>query len=336
FDTAGAILGRQEERGPATSWRVQDRAELWLAQDRHGEAIAALEAGLEAFAGDVMLRATLGFVRQQAGQGEAALADLALALREAQSVPLAQRHAGLLLELERPGPARAALDAIETPLLEEAVRSSLAAQRSEAAYLLGDRAGALAEARRVGTPFFDRLADRLESPAGERRVQLPVPFVRQHHRTCAPATLAAIAQHWGQPAAHLEIADAICYDGTPDHAKRRWADEHGWRAREFTVTWAAARELLERGVPFALTTVEAHAAHLQAVVGFDEARGTLLIRDPTIPVLLEADAGALFEHYRSVGPRGMAMVPAAEAARLDELTLPDAELHDLVYELQQA
>jgi hypothetical protein len=59
--------------------------------------------------------------------------------------------------------------------------------------------------------------------------------------TCAPATLSAISRYWKQPADHLEVAEEICYDGTPDYSERHWATSNGWDVREFTVTWDAAR-----------------------------------------------------------------------------------------------
>ena len=53
------------------------------------------------------------------------------------------------------------------------------------------------------------------TPQTRAGVILPVGFVRQNHKTCGPATLAAIGQFWHKPAEHLEIAAEICYDGTP-------------------------------------------------------------------------------------------------------------------------
>ena len=49
--------------------------------------------------------------------------------------------------------------------------------------------------------------------------------------------LASLSRFWKMPADHLEVAAAICYDGTPDHRERAWAEEHGWYCREFAITW---------------------------------------------------------------------------------------------------
>ena len=79
------------------------------------------------------------------------------------------------------------------------------------------------------------------------RVELNVGFVRQHYATCAPATLAAICRYWGHPFDHLEVAESICYDGTPDHNERHWVEEHGFLAREFRVTWESSQALIDAG-----------------------------------------------------------------------------------------
>ena len=51
-----------------------------------------------------------------------------------------------------------------------------------------------------------QVAERMQAaPAEAARVRLPVGFVRQHHITCAPATLAMLGTYWGQPADHEQI-----------------------------------------------------------------------------------------------------------------------------------
>ena len=134
------------------------------------------------------------------------------------------------------------------------------------------------------------------------------------------------------------VAEAICYDGTPNHRERSWAEQNGFRALEFTVTWSAAVAVLDRGIPFTLTTVETQSAHLQAVIGYDAKRGTLIVRDPTMPAdPREALARALPQRgYRSVGPRGLALVPEALAHKFDGLALPEASLYDEHHRLQTA
>jgi tetratricopeptide (TPR) repeat protein len=156
-----------------------------------------------------------------------------------------------------------------------------------------------------------------------------VGFVRQNHLTCSPATLTTLSRFWKKPAEHLEVAEAICYDGTPCHSERNWAEQHGWLAREFKVTLAASQALLDRGVPFVISTVQPGNAHAQAVIGYDGFRESLLIRDPYLRNRWELVADKGLAAQAASGPRGLALVPADQAGLLQGLDLPEAELYDL-------
>jgi hypothetical protein len=72
-----------------------------------------------------------------------------------------------------------------------------------------------------------------------------VGFVQQRHRTCGPATLTAISRFWSREVEQIEIAEEICYDGTPAHSERAWTERNGWTTREFTVTRDSAMTLLD-------------------------------------------------------------------------------------------
>src|SRR5207249_3776231 len=114
----------------------------------------------------------------------------------------------------------------------------------------------------------------------------------------------------------------------PWHSERSWAETHGWLVREFTVTREGAVSLLDRGIPFTFTTTETNSAHLQAVIGYDELRQTLWIRDPFHYSTHEVIATPFLERYRASGPRGMALVPAERRELFAGLALPDAVVYD--------
>jgi tetratricopeptide (TPR) repeat protein len=154
--------------------------------------------------------------------------------------------------------------------------------------------------------------------------------------TCTPATLSALSQYWGREAEHLEIAEQICYNGTPTSSERAWAERNGFVAREFTVKWEVATRLIDAGLPFALTTRFTNWGHTQAVVGYDDVRRTLLIRDPTQRVHAEFSADELFEASRASGPRGMVLFPGEHIDRLEGIALPDVQQWDSHYAVQTA
>lgn len=90
---------------------------------------------------------------------------------------------------------------------------------------------------------------------------------------------APVTPYWGVSAEHDAVAADICYKGTPPLHERAWAERINFTVRAFSTTWTSARALLDRGIPFTLTTVGPDWSHLQAVVGYDPATQALSIRD---------------------------------------------------------
>lgn len=225
------------------------------------------------------------------------------------------------------------------PLADRGWRAVLAARRADTLLSLGRLPEAREMASQVpGTGFYARLEARLRDPGvlavGSRtRAILPLAMVQQLWMTCAPATLTALAGYWGRAADHVEVAQAICYDGTPQASERNWAASQGFHVREFWLDWETAGRLIDAGVPFALATQHVGGGHLQAVVGIDRIRGTLLVRDPSQPTHAEFDADALFATHKAVGPRALLMLPQAEHHRLQGIDLPQAEACDHAHEV---
>ena len=231
------------------------------------------------------------------------------------------------------------LDRLEalSPVPDRARREWVAARRADVLHMLGDFPAAAEQAELADDAYYWSFAKRLRAAsAPHRRVRLPFQFIPQGYHTCGPATLAAIAQHWGAPVTQESIVEAICYDGTYDYSERQWCESNGFVAREFTVTWDAARLLLDAQVPFALATVEVGSAHLQAVIGYDELRETLFLQDPGAPQYREVQAREFLRDYHLTGPRGMAFVLGERRAWLETLSLPDARSFDLNYAFQSA
>ena len=338
FDAAEAALGRAETLSPRDPWLAVQWSHLLALEDKHQESLAAARAALQWKPWYPPAVRSVAHALAGLDRAEEAIAFLLEADRRIENGPAVAQLAELQLEREKHDDARRSLDRYEqlSPLLEEDLRHWLNGRRSDAAYYAGEFKRAAEFARKAGSPFLEKIAERLESGAPGQRTQLPVAFVQQHHATCVPATLTALGRFWGRPVDHVALADEICYDGTPDHASGKWARESGWLARDFTVTWEAAVALLERGVPFALSTVNPVSAHMQAVVGCDTRRGTLLVRDPSFRVFFEYEGRLWLERYQPSGPRGMVLIPPERAALLEGLALPDSALHERYQLMQEA
>ena len=338
FAEADRWLARSAELGGDRAWTLVVRSQVLESQDRYAESLAAARECVERTPWYRPGVQRLAVALLHSGLAEEALALLREADRRIESTGVAEQLADLEIELGLDDAALATLDRVQvlSPLIDRDAKRWLAARRSDVAWALGRRADAIALAREADSFFHRKLVARLEGSSEAGRVHLAVPFVRQHHRTCAPATLASLTAYLGRPVDHLSLADQISYDGTPGRKEREWATANGWTTREFRVTWEAAMALLERGVPFSLVTVAATSAHEQAVVGYDAPRGTFLVRDPSSPLLVEYLAEPLLEGQRSHGPRGFVVLPEEQRVRLDGLELPDAELYDMKHALEQA
>ncbi len=339
FDNAEKWLAQAEALLSTDPWVHVERAALCAREDREDEAMQAARRALDVRPWSRPAVQWLAHFLVQKECDDEALHLLQEASRRLESYAVLSQLVELQLELGHYALARDNLEecARLTPLGDAHTRDWLASRRSEAAYHCADLEGSRAWAQQVThSRFYEVQAQRLEHPPADcKRVCLPVGFVRQHHVTCAPATLAALCRYWSMPGDHLEVAAAITYAGTPNHSERQWAIDHGWYTKEFTVTWDSARRVLDQGVPFTLSTLEVSSAHLQAIIGYDELRGTLILRDPGDRHQSELIAEGL-DRYRSSGPRGMAMVPMADKARLATLELPDAEPFDHLFQLERA
>ena len=339
FETSDNYLKQAEIATPDQPWLKVERA-YWLeAQDQYE---AALGVARESLALAPWYRPgvqSVAHLLQLLNRDEEALDFLRQAVSHIESSAVLAQTAAIELELRLFTDASRTLDRCDAaaPLKDKAFSMWLNASRCDAAYQTGDLKAAAGFARLVDTHFYQQFSERLARSAGEiRRVRLPVGFVRQHHKTCAPATLTAISNFWKKPAEHLSLAEKICYDGTPAYSERSWAAQNGWSVREFKVTKESAVALLDQNIPFTLTTVDPGNAHLQAVMGYDSLRECLLVRDPYFRFSGEFIMETALVHYRSTGPRGMALVPEAEAGLLGKIDLPEAELYDELYSLQGA
>ena len=339
FERAQELSEMARRTAPNNLWIHDEWAQICELRDDHQEAMAVVRDILQR---DKQFRTSIQSLANlyiAAGQDEEALALLQSSANSMESASVWGQLFELQFEHGLYTQASASLDAWQhcTPLSEKHGDTWLQARRTDLALRLGDYAAAKAHAKLVKGEFFERLVRRLEhNVAIGKRVFLPVGFVRQHYMTCAPATLAALSQYWQRPAEHLEIAEEICYDGTSHYNERKWAQQEGFFTQEFTANWDVTRALLDAGVPFTLSTVYTSAGHLQAVIGYDELRGSLLIRDPNAHTHSEYDAENLFASHQSSGPRGMLLLPPEEKVRLTGIVLPDCVLWDAIFAISHA
>lgn len=333
FAAAEDWLRRAEAVLPGSPWLCMERSEMLERQDRFADALAAVRAAyLVRPWYRPAVQQTVHLLQVLNREGEA-LEFMREALCHIESCAVAAQLAGLLNELQRWDELEPALATYERlAILREPDDSWLALNRADAVYHSGRFADAARFLRTIkDSDYHTGFAARLEAADAatvHQRVELPVPFVRQHWMTCAPATLAALTTYWGRPVDHLELAEEICYSGTPGWRERDWLDRNGWVTREFRLTWDVACALLDRGVPFAVATVHTTSGHRQAVIGYDRLRQTFILREPNLYYAAEAIADTFLKSQAANGPECLLLLPTEKVGLLSGIELPDTGLYD--------
>lgn len=336
FENADMWIRKAAETDPQSVWVQTVKSHLLEAEDRYDEALEQALSALEMkpmFRPAVQAQAHLLWVL---GRDTEALDVLKAATERIESSALAQQLLAQQIDVHDYDGAEQSLERLLTlaPLLDKNAEKQVASCRAEIDYFRNDFDATVEWSKKADSKFCDVVAERLSDPEvrkAERKV-LDMPFVRQHHLTCVPATLTSIAHFWDRQVDHLELAEEICYAGTSALNERRWSTSNGWAVREFTVTEDSVKSLIDAGIPCTLTTIAPGNGHMQAINGYDARRGTFVILDPYVRKS-EALAEKLLENQAAFGPRGMAMVPEEQAARLAAIDLPDADLWDRLHEL---
>lgn len=339
FKSADALHQKAVETAPAEPWIWNSRAHLLELQDRYDESLEISRKAFEMDGGQRNSVYQTAHILTLLERYDEALAILTDAAQRLENAWIVRQLADLQTELEMHGEALKSLERMVelTPFREKKLDEWIYGSLSDAAYLTGDVQKAIEYAEKSATQYHLKIKERFENLKGdEKRVRLKLGFVRQHHFTCAPATLSNISRFWQKKAEHLELAEEMCYDGTPAYKERLWAEQNGWETREFTINWEDTAELINRGVPFTLATINPGNGHLQAVVGYDERRRTFLIRDPFYQRFDEYAADELLEEQKSSGPRGLALVPREKAELLQNLELKESAIYDYHFAVDAA
>lgn len=339
FQKAEYWQAKAFELAPQNPWMYVSQASILEYQDRNDEATEAAENAVRVKPTYRPAIQTLANRYIESNRDVDAVKLLVHASNAIESGVVRCQLASFYRELELYDLAMQLYDGIEVffPLISEDVKYEqwLVSVMADLNYLTGNKQKAAALANKSDDEFYTEFAGRLEDSSFQgRRVQLLVRYFKQHHVTCAPATLTAIADYWKKDPEHLDIVEKICYDGTPSYSERRWAAQNGFKTVEFTVTWETATALIDQGIPFTLTTIEPGNGHLQPIIGYDSFRKTLITRDPGNRHASEFLVDKTLERYASNGPRGMALVPNEHAQKLEGVTFKDSKEYDLLFNVE--
>jgi tetratricopeptide (TPR) repeat protein len=326
---------------PEEPWAWVSKAFSLEQQDRYEDALAAAQKGLHF---GPLRRATVSataYYLTLLERNDEARELLSRSIEKVENAWLVKNLADLQFEMGMHAEAYATMQKCFDllPLIEPKVAQWFYGGLSDSAYLLGDIESAKDYAGKAENKFHTAIVENLKKePDDPKRVQLDVRFLRQHHVTCAPATISNLARFWQRQADHLELVEEMCYDGTPSYKERIWAENNGWITREFTLNWDDATALLDRGVPLTLATIFPGGGHLQAIIGYDSRRRTYLVRDPYYEKVGEFLADELLENQKASGPRVMALVPEGSEELLTGIgrELFESDIYDMAYRVESA
>ncbi|MFO0802193.1 MAG: hypothetical protein U0791_03575 [Gemmataceae bacterium] len=333
FDRAERWLNRAESVAPDRPWHAVERASVYEQADRLDDALASARRSLELqpwFRPGVQ---SVSHLLVRLGRDEEALALLTEAAAKLESGLILAQLCALQNDLGKYDDAWASLERYEelSPIMEKEARKWLAARRADTLYRLGRYTDAARLAREANDEFYTGFAERLDVFTGEAKI---TPSLVASPKSQTPYDL--LAAYWSHPLPNPPGEAASPADGLPDAAERNRAEHAGWRSIEFRLTSDAAFALIERGVPFIVSLVDAGFTQPRLAVGADRLRNTVSFAEHPERRPTEAPLEPFLKRFQGTGPRALALVPASASAKLEGLDLPDADAYDLLFELQRS
>jgi tetratricopeptide (TPR) repeat protein len=338
WERAERFFQKAENLAPLHPWTLVERAGVLEMAEKYEQGLELARRALELrpwYRPAVQAAAHLLF---RLGRSQAALELLYEAMEQLECGLLAAQAAVIHYELEQYHEGLKALDRFEalSPLMEDESRQWLMARRTDFLLRLGRyrEAGELAQV--VREEFYTTLAERLkglteETPVPPRRLLLP-----EGAKWRGLSWDRYLQQWWQQPIPSPSWEGAPPPDGLPNiEVRLRWQDAQ-WLVRDFRLTAEAAQSLIAQGCPFIVHLVEAGYSQARLVIGYDPLRNTLLWGEPDEQVIGETPLETILERQAAFGPRATVFLPRSAANRLDNLSLPDADLYDALAVIQQA
>ncbi|MGJ8640705.1 MAG: tetratricopeptide repeat protein [Opitutaceae bacterium] len=339
YEDAQVELSNAEAHGLSRKQKLLIQAEIAQANDEPIKAREFLEVAQAIDPDSPTAAIRLAEICYQERKLNDAIALYAKVDAQCEDRTISYRHIRLLIENDDYTKAEERLPRLHTlsPLAEKRVLANFAGLESEIYFYQGKHAKAVSSAKKSYQAYYKIWSENVEkaAPNAGRRI-LDVPFIKQEHLTCVPASIAAVTEYLGSPIDQTEIARELTYNGTRDSTERAWLERRGWTVREFSLTWDIARQLIDRDLPFTLTTRDLYASHMQAVMGYDAVQGIYYIREPGSPEKIEWLAKESHQRYQTNGLSCMLLIPPGEIDRACDIQLPEEQSYNEFFQFHQA
>ncbi|HEX8880455.1 MAG TPA: tetratricopeptide repeat protein, partial [Candidatus Acidoferrum sp.] len=336
FAAAHRALERASLYKPNDSWVLSCQADVLGLEDRWDDALASAERAWEANPGAPYAAHSLGQSLLNLRRVREAADRLSAAAESCQSFEVACGacwHLCALAETLEADERRRTLSraralavnlASLAPLADRETRALLARVWLDIAQQDDDHNEMERWSEEARSPFHRAVLKNLRANPDGCRIRLPFRCAIQKHDACLPTSVASALEAMG---AHIDpdvMASEITFGGTPKWAAAEWLENRGFCVRYFPATPDTARRLVTNGIAFIMTLEGDSSAHAVAVVGIDEAAGTLIVHDPQAFRVSEYLSEYIGHGEAPLGPKAMAVVTPAQLPLLERL-LPEAD-----------
>lgn len=331
FARAHACIARAKSLETGESWVFSCESDVFGLEDRWDEALKSAEISWEMNPGTPYGAHSLGnslLNLRRIAEAADRLSTAADGCESFEVALLACWHVCTLSETlegdERTRVLRKAEELAEqgsnlAPLTDRETRGWFVRSRLDIAELRDDHVAMERWANEARSPFHRKVLENLRKNLNGLRIRMPFRRAIQKYDECLPTSVASALAAMGTPMDAEAMASEITFGGTAEWAAAEWLEKRGLTVRFLAVEPDVASRLIKNGVAF-VVTLEADAnAHAVAVVGLDEAAGTLIIHDPSALRTTEYLLESIGKNEAPLGPRGMAVVPRDKAGLLDEL-----------------
>jgi tetratricopeptide (TPR) repeat protein len=213
-----------------------------------------------------------------------------------------------------------------SPLADREFKALLARTWLDISELADDHAAMEFWSREARSPFHRKVLSNLKANPTGKRIRLKYKRTIQKHVECVPTSIASALSATGANVSVDAIAREVTFGGTYEWAAADWLRENGFHVRFFSATAAVAARLIEEGIGFVVSWDDDQSGHTVAIVGIDQAAGTVIVHDPGSFRSTEYLFTSLTEKYSPLGVPAMVAVPSELAGLLDEILPPEAEV----------
>lgn len=335
FSRAHECLSLARKCQTSESWIFSCESDVFACEDRWLEALKSAEASWEINPGAPYAARSLAGSLLNLRRVEQAASRLAEAAESGESYEIAITAAWYLcasaetcvgdrklMALSR-AKHLANRASILAPLADREAQAAIARAHLDVADVSGDRHALEQWAKAARSPFHRKVLQNLQSNPDGFRIRLPFLHSIQKHNECLPTSIASAMAAMGFSIDVDAMAAELTFGGTPEWAVADWLQGQGYAVRFFVATHEVTRQLIRNGFAFVITLENDGSAHAVAVVGLDEAAGTILVHDPgnfrSNEYLLEY----LAKSQAPLAPRAMVAVTPDRTQLLDQLLPPD-------------